>query len=137
MLNIYKAIQEFNKSHSRRLEYCPKADLVYDISACKPKVISINDKETYGYKWDISKYLSNTKTVDDIIRDLIILHADEMTDLHGIKTGELVKTSDGSIISTALGVCHSIWAFKRNYLKEKYGIIWKSPAQRDPGTCYD
>jgi len=35
-----------------------------------------------------------------------------------------------------LGSCHAIWRIKQDLLKER-GIIWRSPSEMNPGTCYD
>lgn len=37
----------------------------------------------------------------------------------------------------SMGACHFIWGGKKQYLKEKYGIDWKSPAELNPGCCFD
>ncbi len=36
-----------------------------------------------------------------------------------------------------MGYCHLYWGAKKRILKEKYGIEWKSPAERNPHVCYD
>jgi len=36
-----------------------------------------------------------------------------------------------------LGACHYHWDVKQRFLKEKYGIDWKSPAEMNPGACFD
>ena len=36
-----------------------------------------------------------------------------------------------------LGYCHLFWSMKKQILKEKYGIDWKSPAELNPTTEYD
>lgn len=36
-----------------------------------------------------------------------------------------------------LGRCHHYWGIKKSLLKEKYGIIWYTPHECDPFTCYD
>jgi len=36
-----------------------------------------------------------------------------------------------------LGFCHTRWAEMKRILKEKYGIDWKSPAEMNPGICFD
>lgn len=37
----------------------------------------------------------------------------------------------------ALGFCHVFWKEKKRILKDKYGIDWKTPAERNPDTKYD
>jgi hypothetical protein len=36
-----------------------------------------------------------------------------------------------------IGYCHLFWSMKKQILKEKYGIDWKTPAELNPTTEYD
>ncbi len=36
-----------------------------------------------------------------------------------------------------MGYCHMFWSMKKQILKEKYGIDWKTPAELNPTTEYD
>lgn len=36
-----------------------------------------------------------------------------------------------------IGICHTIWARKKQLLKELYNIDWKTPAELNPGTIFD
>ena len=36
-----------------------------------------------------------------------------------------------------LGRCHAFWSEKQKYLREKYHIDWKTPAELNPNTSYD
>ena len=36
-----------------------------------------------------------------------------------------------------LGFCHIYWSAKKRLLKEKYGIDWQSPAERNPMILFD
>lgn len=36
-----------------------------------------------------------------------------------------------------LGFCHEYWTAKKKVLREKYGIDWRSPADRYPGVRFD
>ena len=36
-----------------------------------------------------------------------------------------------------LGYCHVYWEAKKRILREKFGIRWKSPAERYPGIMFD
>lgn len=36
-----------------------------------------------------------------------------------------------------LGYCHYYWSVKKRILKERYGIDWKSTADRFPGVMFD
>ncbi len=35
------------------------------------------------------------------------------------------------------GFCHRYWATKKKILREHYGIIWYTPAERNPDIRYD
>ncbi|GEM_PF-965566 len=35
------------------------------------------------------------------------------------------------------GYCHRYWSAKKRILRETYHIDWKSPAELNPGVCYD
>ncbi|MDE6266861.1 MAG: hypothetical protein K2M07_05885 [Muribaculaceae bacterium] len=36
-----------------------------------------------------------------------------------------------------MGFCHSYWSAKREYLKERYNIEWRSPKQMNPRVLFD
>lgn len=36
-----------------------------------------------------------------------------------------------------LGICHTIWRIKKMLLKECYDIDWRTPAEMNPGVCFD
>lgn len=37
----------------------------------------------------------------------------------------------------ALGACHSVWGMQKRILRERYGIDWKTPAERNPHITFD
>ena len=43
------------------------------------------------------------------------------------------ETGDGGY----MGFCHTYWQTKKTILKERFGIEWKSPAERYPGIIFD
>lgn len=36
-----------------------------------------------------------------------------------------------------LGDCHLYWAVKKDFLREKYGIEWRTPGEMNPGIAFD
>ena len=36
-----------------------------------------------------------------------------------------------------MGLCYIVWARKKQLLKEMYNIDWKTPAELNPGICFD
>ena len=36
-----------------------------------------------------------------------------------------------------LGFCHTYWEVKKEVLREKFGIVWRSPFDRHPGMIFD
>lgn len=36
-----------------------------------------------------------------------------------------------------LGCCHRLWGMKKELLREKYGIIWYTPAELNPDVMFD
>jgi hypothetical protein len=36
-----------------------------------------------------------------------------------------------------MGFCYTIWATKKEILKQKYGIPWKTPAEMNPHILFD
>ena len=48
---------------------------------------------------------------------------------------EIEKRLEG--IPRGLGFCHLYWGVKKSILKEKYGIDWQSPAERNPMILFD
>lgn len=35
------------------------------------------------------------------------------------------------------GACHGIWHTMQRLLRERHGIEWRTPAQMNPGVCFD
>jgi hypothetical protein len=35
------------------------------------------------------------------------------------------------------GVCHLVWPVQKRILKEKYGIVWRTPAEMNPEILFD
>lgn len=35
------------------------------------------------------------------------------------------------------GYCHAFWGLKKERLKEQHSIDWQSPAELNPGVCFD
>lgn len=35
------------------------------------------------------------------------------------------------------GVCHGIWHIMQRLLRERHGVEWRTPAQMNPGVCFD
>lgn len=40
-------------------------------------------------------------------------------------------------IKGGMGYCHMVWGLKKEILKNKYGIDWKSPSEMNPHINYD
>jgi hypothetical protein len=36
-----------------------------------------------------------------------------------------------------MGLCHAIWRLTRDRLLQEHSIVWYSPAQMNPGSCFD
>lgn len=36
-----------------------------------------------------------------------------------------------------IGLCHAIWRLTRDRLLQEHSIVWYSPAQMNPGSCFD
>ena len=53
--------------------------------------------------------------------------------------GTTIKNTNNVLIGSGgyMGYCHKYWYYKKKYLKEIYGIDWKSPAELNPNTIFD
>lgn len=51
--------------------------------------------------------------------------------------GEEARMCAEQGIYPGLGYCHAFWEAKKNVLKEKHDIDWKSPAERNPDVLFD
>lgn len=40
-------------------------------------------------------------------------------------------------LNNKIGACHYIWEYKKELLKMKYNIDWKSPAELNPEVIFD
>jgi len=36
-----------------------------------------------------------------------------------------------------IGACHLLWETKKRYLRERFLIDWRTPAELNPDICYD
>lgn len=56
-----------------------------------------------------------------------------------IKNAELAATkhAEEKVGAYRRGMCHLIWREQARILKEVNGIVWYSPREMNPGTCYD
>ena len=36
-----------------------------------------------------------------------------------------------------LGSCHTFWAIKKRILRDEYHMMWRSPQDLNPETCFD
>lgn len=48
---------------------------------------------------------------------------------------EFAMKQDGTI--NLEGSCHILWERQQKILKEKYGVIWRSPADMNPDIMFD
>ena len=48
-----------------------------------------------------------------------------------------VEKDWGTDLKGKLGYCHFVWRYKKRILKEKYGIDWLTPAERNPNIRFD
>ncbi len=56
-----------------------------------------------------------------------------------IKNAERVATNhaEETVGAYRRGMCHLIWTEQARILKEVHGIVWYTPREMNPGTCYD
>ena len=75
------------------------------------------------------RYLKTGKALSDEAEysDYYLLIEREMETLVRAETGE----------GGYLGFCHIYWSAKKEVLREKFGIEWRSPAERHPHIIYD
>jgi hypothetical protein len=50
---------------------------------------------------------------------------------------EVAEKLKGHPMQGAMGYCHVFWKTKKQILKEKYGIPWRSPAEMNPHILFD
>ena len=53
------------------------------------------------------------------------------------KKVEAILDEEFKDVPKAMGLCHLIWARKKQLLKEMYNIDWKTPAELNPGIHFD
>ena len=75
------------------------------------------------------RYLKTGDAVGDEVEysDDYLLVEREMETLVRAETGE----------GDYLGFCHLYWEVKKEVLRRKFGIVWRSPADRFPGMRFD
>jgi hypothetical protein len=50
---------------------------------------------------------------------------------------EEMRAKQGRPGKGGLGDVHFYWALKKEYLKDKYGIDWRTPAEMNPNIAFD
>lgn len=65
--------------------------------------------------------IEDDSTVGPIVRSVMEQASREMEAKHG----------------RVLGLCHAVWHRTRERLLQEHSIVWYSPAQMNPGSCFD
>ena len=50
---------------------------------------------------------------------------------------EVEKLLEHDPSAHSYGGCHVIWSFKKQILKERYGIEWRDPSELNPDILFD
>ena len=62
---------------------------------------------------------------------------------HDPKLRRIINTAyrqacrDVGPLANKMGGCHAIWARQQEILRKQYGITWRTPAELNPGCCFD
>ncbi len=81
-------------------------------------------------KLDKNKKLSNDELAEKYLKEI-----EEEVDQELIKLG-LLNIYEGKKIPV-FGSCHVRWGIEKKILKERFGIDWKTPAEKNPNIEYD
>jgi hypothetical protein len=65
--------------------------------------------------------IEDDETFGPIVRSVMEQAAREMEAQHG----------------RVMGLCDAIWRLTRERLLQEHSIVWYSPAQMNPGSCFD
>lgn len=90
----------------------------------------------YRYSFEGKQMMLRTTTVqlfDVVIRDIVPNYHLLIKEAYKEADKRLEKARNRG----QMGFCHTYWREIAAIAKEKYGIIWLSPAQLNPDTCYD
>lgn len=136
----FKAIIESGEKLHKKLK--PEAELMLKLH------ILLEDADEYGYQFDrnvgimISKLFTSEELVE-IIRHPAIGHLRvdpvEYTRMWEKIYYEVEDELDARFADTKrhMGFCFMYWNAKRDLLKKKYGIDWRSPSQMNPRVIFD
>lgn len=119
-MKLEETLAGFKEKHCREIVYDPAKDLFYEISEGQKGPVNI-EANAEGDR-DLKKIIV------DHVQDRICqqLTEDGYMELKG-----------GRYQPLRMGVCHIIWGRTKQILKNKYGVDWSSPQDRNPGVFYD
>lgn len=136
MKSITELIDEFNEQNHQNLVFYEQEQLVMENrNGVLFKLNFVSHFES-NQGWNPKNYGIQANNITENLIELIIEVESILVDQEVEKAGLLIKNND-SFYPAGLGVCHTVWALKREKLRSKYGIIWKSPAELNRSIMYD
>lgn len=81
----------------------------------------------------VEKYIETIRT--ELDRKVIV----ELCKTFDIQRPSRFRTIDEvqDAVEFRMGFCHAVWNTQKEVLKRDYDIEWKTPAELNPGDCYD
>lgn len=136
MKTISELINLFNTQHQKYLVFDDQNRLIMENR--NGVLLNYNFESNFqtNQGWNTQNYGIQAANMTEILIEFIIEIESLLVNQEAEKEGLLIQ-KDGNYYPCGLGICHSVWALKKSRLREKYGIIWQSPAELNPNILFD
>ena len=116
-MKVFKSDEEYvqfanknNKRHTKKVKRTKDTAVMQELTAEE-------QREVAPERWE--EYCAICEEVD--------ARAEELArKSYGVKEGEYI-----------MGMCHEVWSYKKQILREEYNIEWKSPKDLNPEVMFD
>lgn len=136
MKTITELVVEFNEQYQRNLIFYEQDQLVMENRNGVMLKLNFESHFQANQDWNPKNYCIQAANMTEILIEFIIEIESLLVNQEAEKEGLLIQ-KDGNYYPCGLGICHSVWALKKSRLREKYGIIWQSPAELNPNILFD
>ncbi len=136
MKTISELINLFNTQHQKYLVFDDQNRLIMENR--NGVLLNYNFESNFqtNQGWNTQNYGIQAANMTENLIEFIVEIESLLVNQEAEKEGLLIQ-KDGNYYPCGLGICHSVWALKKSRLREKYGIIWQSPAELNPNILFD
>ncbi len=140
MINLDKALADFNAQYGRTIVFDPSDQTFYESTGTQRRVVRLAKPICSPIPQipDRVHFSSEaTHTASDEALEAIVIEQVKTAVCQNLAKQGLMQLCGDHYKPCQMGVCHVIWADLKKILNEKYGINWMSPQDRNPTVMYD